>query len=90
LRRPLSGINGVLRNAHLIGVSGRNDCRTHRRLLDEYDRAFNSWVDYTAEEEQYTRQANPAQTQELAVARVEEKHQELLKHEQCCPNCKEG
>jgi hypothetical protein len=75
---------------YLIRAGGRDDCRTHRRLLDEYNHAFNSWVAYTGPEEQRAVPIDTSTSEELAVARVEEKHQQLLKHEQCCPNCKEG
>jgi hypothetical protein len=58
--------------------------------LDEYNRAFHSWVSYTAEQEVPARPLDATEPEQLAVARVEEKHQQLVKHEQCCPNCKES
>lgn len=88
-RAVIRGISRPRRTLYLIRAGGRDDCRTHRRLLDEYNRAFNSWVAYTGPEEGHV-PIDTTTTEEVAVARVEEKHQQLLKHEQCCPNCKEG
>jgi hypothetical protein len=83
------GVSPSRRDSYLIGARGRNDCRIHRRLLEQYNRAFHSWVTYTGEEVAPA-PVSAAETEKLAVARVEETHQQLLKHEQCCPNCKEG
>jgi hypothetical protein len=73
-----------------VAANGRKDCPIHRRLLDEYNRAFHSWVAHTGEGEELETLIDTTESQRLAVARVEEKHQQLLQHEQCCSNCNEN
>jgi hypothetical protein len=79
-----------LRNSHPIAAKGRQNCHIRRRLLNEYDRAFDSWVTHAAEAGDLTTAIEATEWQRSCVALVEEKHRELLEHEQCCRVCNES
>lgn len=71
--------------ARMAGSVDPGNCPMRQRLLDEYNRRFKSWV---AHEDEGKRPSDAAESERLALARLEGAHQKLLQHQQSCAICK--